>query len=127
MVRREVQTLAKELAITSAGTGEGGQGKEKARTGKEVGWVGVGGWGCKTDMQSTLWGEVAEKKEKKIGGGPMQGGEEEFGGGVSPSQSNKVSLFGIKRHETEQSEKSQFGGRWFNKQHWSNDRGYEWR
>lgn len=47
-VRREVPTLAKELAITSAGTGEAGQGKEKARTGRGVGLGGE----CKTDMQS---------------------------------------------------------------------------
>lgn len=64
------------------------------------------GEGCKTDMQSALLGEVADIK----GGGPLQGGEEGFKGRVSPSQSNKVSLFRNKRHETEQSEKSQSGG-----------------
>lgn len=71
---------------------------------------------------------LQKKKEKKKTGRAIAGWRGRgFGGGVSPSQSNKVSLFGIKRHETEQSEKSQFGGRWFNKQHWSNDRGCEWR
>lgn len=79
-----------------AGDGTGG-GKEGGR--------GLGG-GCKTDMQSALLGEVADIK----GGGPLQGGEEGFKGRVSPSQSNKVSLFRNKRHETEQSEKSQSGG-----------------
>lgn len=72
-------------------------------------------------MQSALSGEVSEK-----GGGPLQGGEEEVRGCVSPSQSNKVSLFRNIRHETEQSEKSQFGDRWYNKQHWNRDRGCEW-
>lgn len=33
------------------------------------------GRGCKTDMQSALLGEVADKK-KKEGGGPLQGGDE---------------------------------------------------
>lgn len=41
-VRGEVPTLDKELAITSAGTGEAGQGKEKTRTRRGV-WLGVGG------------------------------------------------------------------------------------
>lgn len=48
------------------------------------------------------------------GGGPLQGGEEGLSGRVSPSQSNKVSLFSKKqkkKHETEQSEKSQSGDR----------------
>lgn len=41
-VRRDMATLAKELAITSAGTGEAGQGEEKARTGRgSLGWGGM--------------------------------------------------------------------------------------
>lgn len=51
-------------------------------------------------MQSALLGEVADKR-----GGPLQGGEEGLRGRVSPSQSNKVSLFRNIRHETEQSER----------------------
>ncbi len=72
-------------------------------------------------MQSALLGEVADKKGRAVAGwrGRVKGC-------VSPSQSNKVSLFRNIRHETEQSEKSQFGDRWYNKQHWNKDRGCEW-
>lgn len=87
--------------------------------GQEEEAEGLGG-GCKTDMQSALLGEVADKE----GGGPLQGGEEGLRV-VSHLHSPIKFLYfeKIKGNETEQSEKSQFGGRWFNKQHWNKDRG----
>lgn len=66
-------------------------------------------------MQSILLGEVADYKGRAIAGwrGRVKGC-------VSPSQSNKVSLFfekkNNKKHGTEQSEKSQSGDTWYNKE-----------
>lgn len=79
------------------------------------------GRGSKTDMQSALLGKVADRR-----GWAIAGWRGRVKGCVSPSQSNKVSLFRNIRHETEQSEKSQFGDRWYNKQNWNKDGGCEW-
>lgn len=61
--------------------------------------------------------EVAERR--RVSGVRVGGGRGKSS--VSPSQSNKVSLFCNIRHETEQSEKSQLvTDRWFNKD-WNKD------
>lgn len=81
-----------------------------------MGQAGVRGGGCKTDMQSALLGEVADKR------GPLQGGEEGLRVASHLHSPIKFLYFRDIRRETEQSEKRQSGDTWYNKQYWNKDR-----